>query len=40
MTNLLNNTVVAQGNSLLVQLAITPFVDQFPYTLEVWVPKI
>ena len=39
MTNLLNDIVVAQRNPLLVQLSITPLVNQFPYTLQVWIPE-
>lgn len=35
---LFNNTVICQGNPLLVHLAITPLVNQFPYTLQIWVP--
>ena len=39
MANLLNDIVVAQRNPLLVQLSITPLVNQFPYTLQVWIPE-
>jgi len=35
----LNDIVVAQRNPLLVQLSITPLVNQFPYTLQVWIPE-
>lgn len=37
MADLLNDIVAAQRNPLLVQLPITPLVDQFPNALEVWV---
>jgi hypothetical protein len=37
-SNLLNDFVVGQRNPLLVELSITPLVDQLPNTLEVGVP--
>jgi hypothetical protein len=37
MANLLDDIVVAKWNPLLVQLPITPLVDQFPNTLQVGV---
>jgi hypothetical protein len=39
MANLLNDTVVAQRNPMLVQLPITSLVDQFPNTLQVRVSE-
>jgi hypothetical protein len=36
--NLLNDFVVGQWDPLLVELSITPLVDQFPDTLQVRVP--
>ena len=39
-TNLLNDRVVSQRNSLLVQLPKASLVDQFPHTLQVGIPKI
>jgi hypothetical protein len=38
IANLLDNFVVGQRNPLLVELPITPLVDQLPNTLQVWVP--
>jgi hypothetical protein len=39
-TNLLNDRVVSQRNSLLVQLPKASLVDQFPHALQVGIPKI
>jgi hypothetical protein len=36
--NLLDDFVVGQWDPLLVELSITPLVDQFPDTLQVRVP--
>ena len=36
--HLLDDLVVGQRNPLLVELAITSFVDQLPHTLQVRVP--
>jgi hypothetical protein len=39
MANLLNDLVVGEGNSLLVQLSITSLVDQLSDTLQIRVPE-
>lgn len=39
-TDLFNNRVVCQSNSLLVNFSIAPLVDQFFYTLQIRVPEV
>lgn len=39
-TDLFNNRVVCQSNSLLVNFSIAPLVDQFSNTLQIRVPEV
>jgi hypothetical protein len=39
MANLLNDLVVGEGNSLLVQLSVTSLADQLSDTLQIRVPE-
>jgi len=39
-TDLFNNRIVSQSNSLLVDFSKAPLVDQFFYTLQIRVPEV